>query len=146
MIPTGLGSTLFVCRADDLKKNPDTPMELLGEPISIGPGLLTSEGYDTYKKPRGFHSTFTADKEEEDTIASVARQLNNSKLMMEVTPNIRNLPRKMKKAILTGQRYRRDTRWKRKAAQWKKRNKLTLLGNITSDGNGDYTFTGCKVE
>lgn len=117
------------------------PLVVCSDPFDFNPDYK-------FDAPKGFTMTASAtiDKGEDVTIASIARQLNSSELTMEVTPSIRHLPRKMKKAIIAGSRYHRDTRWKRKAAQWKKRNKLTLLGNITSDGNGDYTFTGRKVE
>ena len=101
-----------------------------------------------YHEPKGFSATgsVTISEDAEETIAEIARQLNNSEVQMDVVPSVKRLPRKMKKAIRTGSRYRRDTRWKRKAAQWQKRNKLILIGNITTDGYGSYTFTGMAAK
>lgn len=96
-------------------------------------------------RPNGFTMTATAtvDKDAEETIASIARQLNESELTMEIMPSYRRLPRKMKKAF--DAKYRRDTKWKRKVACWLKRNKIRLLGNFSDDGDG-YTFTGKRIE
>lgn len=112
-------------------------------------GPMFTEGErGLYRKPKGFSATYSAtiSEDAEDAINSIARQLIKSEVVMDVTPNAKHLPRKMKKAFRTGSRYRRDTKWKRKAARWQQRNKLSLLGNITHDDNGDYIFTGMAVD
>lgn len=44
-----------------------------------------------------------------------------SKFDVEIRREIGNMPRKMKKAYRTGFRYRRDTKWKRKAKEYERR-------------------------
>ena len=51
----------------------------------------------------------------------------------------------MKKALRQGQRYRRDTKWKRKSARWQQRHSGTLLGRLTEDDEG-FTFRGKPIE
>jgi hypothetical protein len=65
--------------------------------------------------------------------------------MVTLTPNGSSLPRKMKKALRQGQRYRHDTKWKRKAARWQQHHSVTLLGSWTEDDEG-VTFRGKPIE
>ncbi len=62
-----------------------------------------------------------------DVVANVGdpiRELLNdmpSKVDVEIRREMGKMPRKMKKAYRTGSRYRRDTKWKRKAKAYERR-------------------------
>lgn len=102
---------------------------------------------DTYQLSKGFTATGTAtiDEGDEEALNSISRLLHDSDCMVTVVPDGRSLPHKMKKALRQGQRYRRDTKWKRKAARWQQRHSVTLLGSWTEDDEG-ITFRGKPIE
>lgn len=108
--------------------------------------LPPEEERDTYQLPKGFTTTGTVTIEgNEKILNSISRLLHDSDCMVECVPNGSPLPRKMKKALRQGQRYRRDTKWKRKAARWQQRNSVKLLGSWTEDDEG-VTFRGKPIE
>ena len=122
--------------------NPE-PLVISSDQISVAP----EEESGTYQLPKGFTATGTATIEEGDREAlnSISRLFHDSDSMVTLTPDGRSLPRKMKKALRQGQRYHRDTKWKRKAARWQQRHSVTLLGSWTEDDEG-VTFRGKPIE
>lgn len=102
---------------------------------------------DIYQFPKGFTATgtVTIDEGSEEALNSISRLLHDSDCMVECVPDGSSLPRKMKKALRQGQRNRRDTKWKRKAARWQQRHSLKLLGRLTEDDEG-ITFRGKPIE
>ena len=61
------------------------------------------------------------------------------KVTVTCFPSDSSLPRKMKKGNRAT--YRRDTKWKRKAAAWRWRNKFEVTGTMHFDDEG-ITITG----
>jgi hypothetical protein len=112
--------------------------------------LPPEEERDTYQLPKGFTATgtvtiTTTTNGDEEALNSISRLLHDSDNMVTLTPDGSSLPRKMKKALRQGQRYHRDTKWKRKAARWQQRHSVTLLGSWTEDDEG-VTFRGKPIE
>ena len=122
--------------------NPE-PLIISSDQISVAP----EEERGTYQFPKSFTMTGTAtiDNGDEEALNSISRLLHESDCMVECVPNGSSLPRKMKKALRQGQRYRRDTKWKRKAARWQQRHSLKLLGRLTEDDEC-ITFRGKPIE
>lgn len=119
------------------------PLVISSDQISVAP----EEERDTYQLPKGFTATGTAtiDEGDEEALNRISRLLHDSDCMVECVPNGSSMPRKMKKALRQGQRYRRDTKWKRKAARWQQHHSLKLLGRCTEDDEG-ITFRGKQIE
>lgn len=125
--------------------NPE-PLVISSDQISVAP----EEERDTYQLSKGFTATGTATittttNGDAEALNSISRLLHESDCMVECVPNGSSLPRKMKKALRQGQRYRRDTKWKRKAARWQQRHSLKLLGRCTENDEG-ITFRGKPIE
>lgn len=125
--------------------NPE-PLVISSDQLFVAP----EEERDTYQLPKGFTATGTATittttNGDEEALNSISRLLHDSDCMVECVPNGSFLPRKIKKALRQGQRYRRDTKWKRKAARWQQRHSVTLLGSWTEDDEG-ITFRGKPIE
>ena len=122
--------------------NPE-PLVISSDQLFVAP----KEERDTYQLSKGFTATGTAtiDEGDEEALSSISRLLLDSDCMVECVPDGSSLPRKMKKALRQGQRYRRDTKWKRKAARWQQRHSLKLLGRCTEDDEG-ITFRGKPIE
>ena len=118
----GLGK-LYVCSVDDKEKEPQT----LGEPITIKPGMLTYKDDEPKNEygSKGFSTTFTGTVEEpsHDLIELLTRP-TLCDVKLERKP--RRLPRKLKKAYEHGWLYLRDTKWKRKAGNYRRRMIMTL--------------------
>lgn len=112
----GLGKICF-CRVEDLKDNPDAQPIPLGEAVSINPGILSCKE-DGDARPdygaKGFSATLTGTMEQpsDDLTGFLKKPL---KYDVEIRREMGKMPRRMKKAYRTGSRYRRDTKWKRKA-------------------------------
>lgn len=119
----GLGK-LYFCRVEDMEKAPQP----LGEPVTIRPGMLTYKDDD--EKPsygtKGFSTTFTGTMEEpgEELLQLLLTPPNRWDVKLEQKPG--RMPRKMKKAYCHGWLYRRDTKWKRKAGNYRRRLLVTL--------------------
>lgn len=115
---------LYFCRVEDMEKAPQP----LGEPVTIRPGMLTCKDDD--EKPsyatKGFSATFTGTMEEpgEELLQLLLTPPNRWDVKLEQKP--RRMPRKMKKAYCHGWLYRRDTKWKRKAGNYRRRLLVTL--------------------
>ena len=109
--------------------------------------LPPEEERGTYQLPKGFTATGTVmiDEGDEEALNSISRLPHASDSVVECVPNGSSLPRKMKKALRQGQRYHRDTKWKRKAARWQQRHSVKLLGRWTEDDEG-VTFRGKPIE
>ena len=122
--------------------NPE-PLIISSDHLFVAP----EEERGTYQLPKGFTATGTATIDEggEEALNSISRLLHDSDCMVECVPDGSSLPRKMKKALRQGQQYRRDTKWKRKAARWQQRHSLKLLGRCTEDDEG-VTFRGKPIE
>lgn len=124
--------------------------EIIAEPLDEPFTLDMSVGESAFGKglcgKHGFTITGTASIERsEEEMAEISRLLNGAaedSLTMTLTPDERQLPRKMKKGFRA--KYRRDTKWKRKANSWRKRNERTFIGHITQDEDG-VTFTGKEL-
>lgn len=119
----GLGK-LYFCRVEDMEKAPQP----LGEPVTIRPGMLTYKDDD--EKPsyatKGLSTTFTGTMEEpgEELLQLLLTPPNRWDVKLEQKPG--RMPRKMKKAYCHGWLYRRDTKWKRKAGNYRRRLLVTL--------------------
>lgn len=134
--PVGLGSKLFVFAKDDLEM----------KPVAVG---AAAEVHVT-EPPEGATEHWSIPKdfsfEGKATLLSVTEKdswlntQNFDKVQLVTVPDDRLLPRKMKK----GKRatYRRNTKWKRKAALWRERNQYVLTGSLRQDGD-NLTFEGC---
>lgn len=122
--------------------NPE-PLVISSDQISVAP----EEERDTYQLSKGFTATgtVTIDEGDAEALNSISRLLLDSDCMVECVPNGSPLPRKMKKALRQGRLYRRDTKWKRKAARWQQRHSLKLLGRCTEDDEG-ITSRGKPIE
>lgn len=122
--------------------NPE-PLVISSDHLFVAP----EEERNTYQLPNGFTATGTVmiDEGGEEALNSISRLLHASDSVVECIPHGSSLPRKMKKALRQGQRYRRDTKWKRKAARWQQRHSVTLLGSWAEDDDG-ITFRGKPIE
>lgn len=122
--------------------NPE-PLVISSDHLFVAP----EKERDTYRFPKGFTmtGTVTIDEGGEEALNSISRLLHASDSVMECIPNGSSLPRKMKKALRQGQRYHRDTKWKRKAARWQQRHSVKLLGSWTENEEG-ITFRGKPIE
>ena len=121
--------------------NPE-PLVISSDQLFVAP----EEERDTYQFPKGFTATGTVTIEgNEEILNSTSRLLHDSDCTVTLVPDGSSLPRKMKKALRQGQRYRRDTKWKRKAARWQQRHSVTLLGSWAEDDEG-VTFRGKPIE
>ena len=115
---------LYFCRVEDTGKEPQP----LGEPVTIRPGMLTCKDDD--EKPsyatKGLSATFTGTMEEpgEELLQLLLTPPNRWDVKLEQKPG--RMPRKMKKAYCHGWLYRRDTKWKRKAGNYRRRLLVTL--------------------
>lgn len=115
---------LYFCRVEDMEKAPQP----LGEPVTIRPGMLTCKDDD--EKPsyatKGLCTTFTGTMEEpgEELLQLLLTPPNRWDVKLEKKPG--RMPRKMKKAYCHGWLYRRDTKWKRKAGNYRRRLLVTL--------------------
>lgn len=109
--------------------------------------VVQEEERGTYQLSKGFTATgtVTIDEGSEEALNSISRLLHDSDCMVEYVPNGSSLPRRVKKALRQGQRYRRNTKWKRKAARWQQRHSVKLLGSWTEDDEG-VTFRGKPIE
>ena len=119
----GLGK-LYICRVEDLEKNPNTPMKLLGEAVKIEPGMLryNDEPSPSYE-PKGF--TVTGNAILKEPSRELIEKLWETSLV-DVTLNRKpgRMPRKMKKAYRSD--FSRNTKWKRKVANYMRRLSMTL--------------------
>ena len=120
------------------------------EPLIISSDQLfvaPEEERDTYQFPKGFTATGTVTiaNGDEEALNSISRLLHDSDSVVVCVPNGSSLPRKMKKALRQGQRCRRDTKWKRKAARWQQRHSVKLQGRWTENDEG-VTFRGKPIE
>jgi len=132
-MPAGLGK-LYFCRVEDLKDNPDAHPIPLGEAVSIKPGMLTYKE-DGDARPdysaKGFNTTFTGHMEEpSDEIMKLIKK--PSKWNVKLQHQLGRMPRKMKKAHHSD--YPRNTKWKRKVANYQRRMTTYLR-------NGELIFT-----
>ena len=120
---TGLGK-LYFCRVEDMEKAPQP----LGEPVTIRPGMLTYKdddekpSYATKDYSIGFNSTM--EEPGEELLQLLLTPPNRWDVKLEQKPG--RMPRKMKKAYCHGWLYRRDTKWKRKAGNYRRRLLVTL--------------------
>ena len=119
-MPAGLGKFYF-CRVEDLKNNPDAQPIPLGEAASIKPGKLTYKD-DGDARPnysaKGFNATFTGtmEKPSDELMALLKKPL---KWDVKLERQLERMPRKMKKAHRSY--YPRNTKWKRKVANYLRR-------------------------
>jgi len=119
-IPAGLGKFYF-CRVEDLKNNPDAQPIPLGEAVSIKPGMLTYKDdgdAKPYYSAKGFNATFTGtmEKPSDELMALLKKPL---KWDVKLYRQLERMPRKMKKAHRSY--YPRNTKWKRKVANYLRR-------------------------
>lgn len=120
--------------------------EPLGEPFTLnmpaedtllGKGLSGRHGFTITGT-----ATASVSGEEMHEVSRLLNEAAEDSVTMTLTPDERQLPRRMKKAIRAT--YRRDTKWRRKAANWRKREERTYIGHLTQDEDG-VTFTGKPV-
>lgn len=88
-------------------------------------GMLTYQVEDDGAQRTAVHHTYEiTGKAVVTNVGTPIRELLNdmpSKVDVEIRRELGKMPRKMKKAYRTGSRYRRDTKWKRKAKAYERR-------------------------
>lgn len=119
----GLGK-LYFCRVEDKDKEPQP----LGEPIAIQPGMLTYKDDEPNNEygAKGYNIGFNATMEKPSP--ELMELLLTPPQLWDVVLERKSgrMPRKMKKAYEYGWLYRRDTKWKRKAGNYRRRMMITL--------------------
>lgn len=145
MAPAGLGSKIFVCRIEDLEKDPITPIQVIELKPHVGDiGFKEEPIGNEWSVPTNFtitgNATMISTVTEKD---SWLKSLNCANTRLVVEPDERRLPRKMKKGFRA--KYHRFTKWKHKAALWLTREQIELSGNLQIKGE-ELTFEGCKVK
>ena len=118
----GLGK-LYFCRVEDKDQEPQP----LGEPITIKPGMLTYKDDEPKNDDgaKGFSIGFNATMEEPShELIELLTRPTLWDVKLERKPG--RMPRKMKKAYEYGWLYCRDTKWKRKAGNYRRRMMMTL--------------------
>ena len=149
-IPAGLGK-LYFCRVEDLKNNPDVQPVPLGEAVNIKPGMLTYKD-DGDARPdycaKGLNVTFTGTMEEpsDELMALLKKPL---KWDVKIQRQLGRMPRKMKKAHRSD--YPRNTKWKRKVANYLRRMTIYLRNGelvVTEEqfNRLSATICGSKVQ
>ena len=110
----GLGK-LYFCRAEDKEPQP------LGEAVALKPGMLTYRDDEPKSEygAKGYSIGFNATMQEPGR--ELVEMLNRPTTLYNVKleASLGRMPRKMKKALRA--RYRRDTKWKRKAKAYERR-------------------------
>lgn len=124
----GIGK-LYFCRVEDVEKDPKEEFFALDKPVSLlEPGMLTYKDDEPRNEygAKGFSTTFTGTMEEPgpELLELLVTLPNRWDVKLEGRPG--RMPRKMKKAYCYGWLYRRDTKWKRKAGNYRRRLLLTL--------------------
>ncbi len=124
----GIGK-LYFCRVEDVEKDPKEEYFALDKPVSLLElGMLTYKDDDEQPSysPKGFSTTFTGTMEEPspELMELLLTPPSRWDVTLERRPG--RMPRKMKKAYYYGRLYRRDTRWKRKAGNYRRRLLLML--------------------
>jgi len=148
-MPAGLGK-LYFCRVEDLKDNPDAQPIPLGEAVSIKPGMLTykddGDANQDYSA-KGFNATFTGTMEEpsDEFMELMKKPL---KWDVKLQRQLERMPRKMKK---TRSDYPRNTKWKRKVANYLRRMTIYLRNGelvVTEEqlNRLSVTICGSKVQ
>ena len=118
----GLGK-LYVFRVEDKGKE----SQPLGKPITIKPGMLTYKDDEPKNEygTKGFSTTFTGTMEEPShELIELLTRPTLWDVKLERKPG--RMPRKMKKAYEYGWLYRRDTKWKRKSGNYRRRMMMML--------------------
>lgn len=90
--PAGLGSKLYVCRAEDFEKDPNTPMKEIDLAPHVGDIAMyadAQEGEDGWGSKGGFSLTATLDATPEQ-----------QKLIRRLTQGQGRLPRRRKKQVM----------------------------------------------
>jgi len=118
----GIGK-LYFCSAGDMERKPQP----LGETVTLEPGMLTYKDDEPRSEysAKGYSIGFNATMEKP---GSELMELLNRPTLWDVKLERKpgRMPRKMKKAYCYGWLYRRDTRWKHKAGNYRRRLLLTL--------------------
>lgn len=148
LIPAGLGK-LYFCRVEDLKDNPDAQPILLGEAVSIKQGMLPykddGDARSDYSA-KGFNATFTGTMEEpsDELMALLKKPL---KWNVKIQRQLGRMPRKMKKAHCSD--YPRNTKWKRKVANYLRRMIIYLRNGelvVTEEQFNRLSVTICGLK
>lgn len=149
-MPAGLGK-LYFCRVEDLKDNPDAQPIPLGETVSIKPGMMTCKD-DGDARPdysaKGFNATFTGTMEApSDELMELMKK--PIKWDVKLQRQLGRMPRKMKKAHRSD--YPRNTKWKRKVANYLRRMTIYLRNGelvVTEEqfNRLSVTICGSKVQ
>ena len=131
----GLGSKIFVCRIEDLEKEPITPIQVIELKPHVG-----DIGFKEEPIGNGCSFTLTGNA----TLISTAtekdswlKSLNCDNARLVVEPDDLQLPRKIKKGFRA--KYHRFTKWKHKAALWLTREQIELSGDLQIEGE-ELTF------
>ena len=148
--PAGLGK-LYFYRVEDLNDNPDAQPIPLGEAVSIKPGMLTCKDNGDAKpdySAKGFSATFTGTMEEpSDELMELMKK--PLKCDVKLQRQLERMPRKMKKAHRSD--YPRNTKWKRKVANYLRRMTIYLRNGelvVTEEqfNRLSATISGSKVQ
>lgn len=138
MNPAELGSKLYFCRAEDLEKNPNTPMQEIDLKTYVGDISMEAEpkacnNAEHYTVTHG--CSFTGNGTLIGTVTEMdswlkPQNITNARLVF--VADYRQLPRKLKKGFCAT--YQRNTKWKRKASLWKEHKQKEITGHLRING------------
>ena len=134
--PSGLGSKLFIIPKDAIKDGALTPVAMSDAHMELDmkEKLVKSNAPKSWKVCIGSTANLTA-----TDVNSWLKSDNIDKVTVTVFPDDRRLPRKMKKGFRA--KYLRDTKWKRKASNWRWRKRFEMTGTLHMD-DGGITISG----
>jgi len=149
-MPTGFGK-LYFCSVEDLKDYPHAQPIPLGEVVSIKPENVTCKDDGDARQDysvKGFSATFTGTMEmpSDELMALLKKPL---KCDVKLQRQLGSMPRKMKKAHRSD--YSRNTKWKRKVANYLRRMTIYLRNGemvVTEEqlNRLSATICGSKVQ
>ena len=122
----GLGSKVYIISVEDAEKDPKVERFATDKPVSLlKPAMLTYEDDEPKDEKKGFSVGLNLTMEGPGPeLTELLTRPGLFDVVLERKPG--RMPRKMKKAYEWGWLYRRDTRWKRKAAAYRRRMMTTL--------------------
>lgn len=147
MNPAGLGSKLYFCRKEDFEKaTAHLPMQEVKP--HVGDIAMYEDGAqecgNSYNGRKGFMLEGKGKVSPEvDFWSRWLCSDSPNQVRLLISPNVRHFPRNMKKGLCV--KYQRNTKWKRKAASWLKRNQIELAGNLCIKEE-ELVFEGRKIK
>lgn len=139
-IPAGLGHKLFILPKDTVITSGESlsPFTIVESDLHIEPHLGAKPLTQSFKLESWGNTAAIPSQDINDWLDTDEAR----KVTVQCFPDDRRLPRKMKKGHRAT--YQRDTKWKRKAADWRWRNRFEMTGTLHMDDEG-ITITGKKT-